>query len=303
MTRFLTLLLVFAFAACSNGSEKATATASAKTVSQTEKVTSSDFGGLALYTLRDNMAGEPREVLQQVKEMGYAYVEAAGYNEGLFYGMEPTEFRGYLEEVGLVGLSTHMSGTTPENVEQRVNDAKEAGFTYYVIPVPPMGAFNYDQETKSMSMTQDVETVMENINMIAERCAEAGLKCLYHNHDFEFREGADGIVPIDYFLENSDPEILNFQMDLYWVTKADADPVEYFERFEGRFHGWHVKDMDEKGRFAPVGEGTIDFARILEMEEQSGMKFYLVEQDICFNHDPMEAVEMSHEGLKKFGFK
>ena len=304
MTRlFSLLLLLFAFAACSDGAEKATESATAKSKEIASKVMSTDFGGLALYTLRDTMGSKPREVLQAVKDLGYAYVEAAGYKEGKFYGMSPTEFKGYLDEVGLVGLSTHMAGTNPDNIDQRIADSKEAGFTYFVIPIPPMGAFNYDQATQSMSMTQGVRTVMENINMIAGKVSAAGLKCLYHNHDFEFRKDADGIVPIEYFLENSDPEKLNFQMDLYWVTKADADPVDYFNRYEGRFHGWHVKDMDKEGRFAPVGEGTIDFGRILAEKDKSGMKFYLVEQDVCFNHGPMEAVAISHKGLDKFGFK
>ncbi|MFK8056385.1 MAG: sugar phosphate isomerase/epimerase family protein [Saprospiraceae bacterium] len=302
MTRYFSLLLfVLAFAACSTGEGEKTA--SAKTETTPATVTSTDFGGLALYTLRDTMAGEPREVLQAVKDLGYAYVEAAGYKDGMFYGMSPAEFKGYLNEVGLEGVSTHMVGTTPENIDQMVADAKAAGFTYFVIPIPPMGAFNYDNETQSMSMTQDAKTVMANINMVAEKCAAAGLKCLYHNHDFEFVAGADGIVPIKYFLENSDPAILNFQMDMFWVTKAEADPVAYFDEYPGRFHGWHVKDMDEQGRFAPVGEGTIDFARILAGKEKSGMKFYLVEQDQTFELDPMEAVKISHKGLGKFGFK
>jgi len=299
---FSLLLLLFAFAACSSGDEKTTATETA-TEDAPAKLTSADFGGLALYTLRDTMAGAPKEVLQEVKDMGYAYVEAAGYKDGKFYGMSPAEFKGYLDEVGLVGLSTHMAGATPENIDQMVADAKAAGFTYFVIPIPPMGAFNFDQATMSMSMTQGVRTVMSNINMIADKVSAVGLKCLYHNHDFEFKPDADGIVPIEYFLENGDPSKLNFQMDLYWVTKAEADPVAYFDKYPGRFHGWHVKDMDEQGRFAPVGEGTIDFGRILAAQEKSGMKFYLVEQDMTFELDPMEAVKISHKGLGKFGFE
>ncbi len=93
-------------------------------------------------------------------------------------------------------------------------------------------------------------------------------------------------------------------MDLYWVTKAGADPVAYFEKYPGRFILWHVKDMDKQGRFAPVGEGTIDFARILAKKELSGMKYYIVEQDMTFDGmQAMQAVEISHKGLKKFGFK
>jgi sugar phosphate isomerase/epimerase len=190
-----------------------------------------------------------------------------------------------------------------ENIDQMIADVKAAGFTYFVLPVPPMGAFSVDPETRVLSMNQTPETVMANINMIAEKCTAAGLQCLYHNHDFEFKADENGVVPIDYFIENSNPEHLNFQMDLYWVTKAGADPLAYFDRVPGRWKGWHVKDMDDQGRFAPVGEGHIDFKRILAAKEKAGMEFYLVEQDRCYNHTSLEAIAISHKGLKEIGFE
>ncbi|MEK9613712.1 MAG: sugar phosphate isomerase/epimerase, partial [Flavobacteriaceae bacterium] len=96
---------------------------------------------------------------------------------------------------------------------------------------------------------------------------------------------------------------VNFQMDLFWVTKAGADPLAYFEKYPGRFKIWHVKDMDVEGKFAPVGMGTIDFAKILAQKEQSGMQYYMVEQDQSFDKTPLEVIKISHEGIKKFGFK
>ncbi len=92
-------------------------------------------------------------------------------------------------------------------------------------------------------------------------------------------------------------------MNLYWVTKAGADPVAYFKKYPGRFKEWYVKDMDAQGRFAPVGEGTIDFKRILEEKKLSGMKYYFVEQDQTFTMEPLEAIKVSHESLKEIGFK
>lgn len=91
-------------------------------------------------------------------------------------------------------------------------------------------------------------------------------------------------------------------MDLYWVTKAGADPVAYFEKYPGRFKIWHVKDMDDQGRFAPVGNGTIDFKRILGKKELSGMKYYMVEQDQTFTMKPLEAIKISQERIKEIGF-
>ena len=105
-------------------------------------------------------------------------------------------------------------------------------------------------------------------------------------------------------MENTDPAYVNFQVDLYWVVKAGADPIAYMEKYPGRYTVWHIKDMDDQGRFAPVGTGTIDFAKILKKKEVAGMKYYIVEQDRTFDDmKPLEAIEISHEGLKKFGFK
>lgn len=261
------------------------------------------FGGLALYTLREEMAAEPKEVLRKVADIGYAYVEAAGYEAGKFYGMEPEAFKNHLKELGLVPLSSHHSGITFENADQTIADVKAVGFEYLVIPIPPMGLFQVDPETKAMGMTGGVENLTQIINTIAEKCHAAGLKLLYHNHDFELRADEAGIVPLDYLLEHTDPNLVNFELDLYWAVKAGADPVAYFEKYPGRFKIWHVKDMDEQGRFAPVGQGTIDFARILAAKDQAGMEHYFVEQDQTFDLQPLEAIAVSREGLAKFGFR
>lgn len=262
------------------------------------------FGGLALYTVRDAMESDAKTTLQAVADAGYSYLEAAGYNDGKFYNMTPGDFKKLLNQLGLKPVSSHQSTVTMENADAMIADVKAAGFKYFVIPVPPMGLFNFDRETRTMSMTGGAANLAEIVNTLGKKCHAAGLELLYHNHDFEFQKDSDGIVPIDYLLEHCDPKYVNFQMDLYWVTKAGADPVAYFEKYPGRFKIWHVKDMDERGRFAPVGNGNINFARILENKKLSGMKYYMVEQDMTFDGlKPLEAMKISHEGLRKIGFK
>ena len=262
------------------------------------------FGGLALYTVRDDMTTNAKATLLAVAEAGYKNIEAAGYKDGKFYNMTPADFKKLLQEFGLNPISTHQGSVTMENADAMIADVKAAGFKYFVIPVPPMGLFNFDRETRTMSMTGGAANLAEIVTTLGKKCQAAGLELLYHNHDFEFQKDSDGIVPIDYLLEHCDPKYVNFQMDLYWVTKAGADPVAYFEKYPGRFKIWHVKDMDEQGRFAPVGKGKIDFARILENKKLSGMKYYMVEQDMTFDGlKPIEAMKISHEGLRKIGFK
>lgn len=261
------------------------------------------FGGLALYTVRDAMGGDARATLKAVADAGYRNVEAAGYEEGKFYNMSPEDFKSVLMGLGLTPISSHQASVTLDNADAMMADVKAAGFEYFVVPVPPMGMFEFNMEKKTMRMNGTAEELAEILDTLGEKANAAGLKLLYHNHDFEFKKNANGIVLIDYLLENCKPQFVNFQMDLYWVTKAGADPVAYFEKYPGRFKIWHVKDMDEEGRFAPVGNGTIDFARILAQKDLSGMRYYMVEQDATFNHQPLEVIKISHKGLKKFGFE
>jgi sugar phosphate isomerase/epimerase len=263
----------------------------------------SKFGGLALYTVRDAMNADAKGTLQKVADAGYKNIEAAGYADGKFYNMTPTDFKALLNEMKLTPISTHQGSVTMENADAMIADVKTAGFKYFVIPVPPMGMFTVDRESNTRGMNGSIEELADVLTTLGKKCEQAGLKLLYHNHDFEYKKDENGQAPIDYLLENTDPKYVNFQMDLYWVTKAGADPVTYFKKYPGRFKAWHVKDMDEQGRFAPVGTGTIDFKRILAEKKLSGMKYYFVEQDQTFNMEPEEAIKVSHKGLKEIGFK
>lgn len=262
------------------------------------------MGGLALYTVRDAMGEDAKATLKAVAEAGYKNIEAAGYADGKFYNMSPEEFKSVLNDLDLTPISTHQGTVTLENAEGMMADVKAAGFEYFVIPVPPMGLFKFNPENRTMGMKGGVENLANILSDLGKKAQQAGLKLLYHNHDFEFMKNEDGVVPIDYLLENTDPEIVNFQMDLFWVTKAGADPLAYFEKYPGRFKIWHVKDMDKQGRFAPVGQGKIDFARILANKKVSGMKYYMVEQDMTFDGlQPLDAIKISHKGIKQIGFK
>jgi sugar phosphate isomerase/epimerase len=128
---------------------------------------------------------------------------------------------------------------------------------------------------------EDYKRHIETWNKFSEVCKEVGIQFAYHNHDFEFIT-FDGETekPYEMIMRETDPDLVKFEMDLYWVKKADEDPVEWFKKEPGRFHLWHVKDMYPEDRFfAPVGKGDTDFKRIFEQRETSGMKYFFVEQD------------------------
>ena len=301
---YLLALLIISFS-CSQPENQESESKESKSLGE-EKVEDPEvrYGGATLYTVRDYMYKNPDSTLQVMSDIGYKYIEeAVGYKDGTFFGWTPEEFKSKLASLDLVPISTHQGGITLQNADTIIADAVAVGFEYLVIPIPPMGHFRYYQETQSMGMSDSVEFVTDVLNEIGKKCTAAGIKLLYHNHDFEFRPNAAGIVPIEYFLENTDPEHVNFQMDLFWVTKAEANPLTYFEKYPGRFKIWHVKDMDVEGNFAPVGRGTINFGKILAQKELSGMEYYVVEQDQTYDLDPLEAIKISYAGLKKFGFK
>lgn len=262
-----------------------------------------NFGGLALYTLRDNMDSDVESTLQQVGDIGYAYVEAAGYSDGKFYGMEPADFKALLKSKGLKPISTHQRVMDMDETDAMVAAVKEAGFIYFVVPSPPRSLVEVDRETRTMKMKGSLDDFANFLTELGKKCEKEGIQLLYHNHDMELKTDENGDKPLDYLLEHTDPKYVNFQMDLFWMTRANADPVAYFEKYPGRFKSWHVKDMDLEDRFAPVGQGKIDFKRILAHKEESGMQHFFVEQDRVFDGmEPMDAIKISHKGLGQFGF-
>ena len=253
--------------------------------------------GVQLYTVRDLMASDPKGTLKKIADMGYKKVEAAGYNEGLFYGMKPAEFKKVLKDLGLKMPSSHYSsgisnleriGTLSNGWEKVVQDAKEADIDYMVL------AYLTEEERRSLD---DYKKVAELLNKAGEICEKHNIQLGYHNHDFEFQT-IDGEVPYDILLKEVSPDLLVMELDLYWTAKAGFDPVKLFNEHPGRFPLWHVKDMDTAGNFSEVGTGVIDFKSIFAAKEKAGMKHFYVEQDKTVR-PPLESIKISYDNLKE----
>ncbi|MBW6460831.1 MAG: sugar phosphate isomerase/epimerase [Bacteroidales bacterium] len=243
--------------------------------------------GLQLYTIRDAMKADTRSTLEEVSRIGYTWLEAAGYADGQFYGMSPKEFNQLVTDLGMELVSSH--ATFNKESQQPVIDAHaEAGVKYLVYPVMPIP----EKETAG-----DFKRAAQRLNEIGEACAKAGICFGYHNHAFEFERFEDQ-TGYDILLNETDPALVFFQADLYWIVYAGIDPEDYFNLHPGRFEHWHVKDMEDSPErsFAEVGEGVIDFEKIFKMKDLSGMKYFFVEQDAC-KRDPMESIFISYENL------
>jgi sugar phosphate isomerase/epimerase len=253
------------------------------------------FIGLQLYSLRDLMKTQPSETVQKVGEMGYAFVEAAGYNDGKFYGMDPLEFKNLVEESEMVFLGSHTGQDLPDSAnwentmkwwDQCIAAHKEAGVEYIVQPW--MGGAGYGS-------LDGLKKYCDYFNAVGEKCNLAGLKFGYHNHDKEFTE-LEGEVIYDFMLKNTDPAKVMFQIDLYWAIEGNADPLAYFEKYPGRFWLWHVKDEKEVG-----ASGNIDFEKIWTGKEKAGVKYFIVEQE-AYDYEPLESVKMSLDYLLEADF-
>ena len=246
--------------------------------------------GLQLWSVRSDMADDPVATIQQVGEIGYDFVEAAGYSDGKFYGMKPIEFKKVLNENGLEFLSSHTGQDLPddENWEQTMQwwetciDAHaKAGVKYIVQP---------SMDERGYGSLKDLKHYCDYFNTVGEMCAQKGIKFGYHNHDKEF-ETVDGVTRFDYMLQNTDPDNVFFQLDLYWITVGGKDPVDYFEEYPERFTLWHVKDEKELGE-----SGMMDFEPIFAKAEKSGMKHIIVEVE-RYSYEPLVSVEKSYNFL------
>ncbi len=242
--------------------------------------------GLILYTVRNEMEKDAEATLDRIAEIGYNWLEAASYADGKFYGKKPADFRKMIESRGMKLISSH-NGLNRNNLNEVTGAAAEAGLQYLVIPSLPHNWMN--------SVDALMETA-EFMNTAGEKCREYGMKLGFHNHWTEF-ETVEGQLPYDVFLNNTEPGLVTFQLDLAWVTRSGNDPVEYFEKFPGRFELWHVKDLSEEKEDTTLGEGTMDFTQIFEKASTAGMKYFFVEQDNCRTHTPLESIEISRNYL------
>jgi sugar phosphate isomerase/epimerase len=112
-----------------------------------------------------------------------------------------------------------------------------------------------------------------------EQCKKSGLLFGYHNHESEF-ETVDGQVLYDVMLNRVQPGLVHMEMDLGWVIAAGKNPLEYFEKYPGRFPLWHLKDMNvAEKKSVEFGKGSVDIIGLLNHSRQAGLKYYFIEQE------------------------
>ena len=242
--------------------------------------------GVQLYTVRSLLDEDFEGTLEAIAEIGFQQVEFFNY-----FGRQPQEVRGILDELSLETPAAHFPWQAiKENHEAVIETALAVGHRYVLLAwFPP-------EERSTISQYQELAALC---NRVGRACTSAGLRFAYHNHDFEF-QAIDGQVPFDLLLNETDPDHVEFEIDLYWIVNGGCDPLAYFEAHPGRFTLCHVKDMAEGESMADVGAGRIDFATIFAKGEQAGLRYFFVEHDEP--EDPLASIEASFNYLKRLRF-
>ncbi len=248
--------------------------------------------GLELYTVRELFAKDPARTMKQVAAIGYKEVEVTP-------GLKPATLHADLRAAGLTAPSSYV--VLPKNLDEwkkSVDLAHRYGVRYMIVG---------DNPRLSAEAWKRRADFFNQCGRISRR---AGIQFCYHAHFHEF-ERVDGTTGYDIMLTHCRPQLLQMEMDIFWVTYAGADPLHYWRKYPGRFPLLHIKDL-RKGvhinprvgppangpnPFAPVGQGRIDWPKIFAHVKEAGVKHIYVEQDRC-TLPPLKAVTISYKYLR-----
>ncbi|HVU98712.1 MAG TPA: sugar phosphate isomerase/epimerase [Puia sp.] len=254
--------------------------------------------GIQLYSLRDQLPANPRDVIQKVARAGYVEVETFGLNKTTgFWGLSPKQFGEVLKVNGLRTPSGHYDmnqffGTrSRENLDIYIAAAHVLGQEYIIVP---------SLQEQFIRTESDFKKVADNMNAIAAILKKEGLKLGYHNHNFEWK-AVDGTTFYDTLVKNTDPGLVYLEMDMYWVVRAGQDPAVLFGKYKNRFRLIHIKDMDKTNPAinTEVGKGSIDYKGLIPKAEAAGVRHFLMEQENFTNIDPYVSIKESADYIKK----
>ncbi|WP_409966784.1 Inosose dehydratase [Mycovorax composti] len=239
--------------------------------------------GIQLYSLRDDLPKDPKGVLKQLASFGYKEIESYEGPQGMFWGLGHKGFKQYMDSLRLTIVSSHCDHT--KDFEKKAAQAGEIGMKYLICSwVSPQRSLD------------DYKKIADEFNKAGEICRKNGLRFAYHNHDYSFRQ-QNNQFPQDILMEHTDPALVDFEMDMYWVVAAGQNPVEWMKRYRWRFKLCHIKDRKKNARpngddnnSCIVGTGSIDFKTILGEAKNLGMQYYILEQE-AYEKAPLDCVK------------
>jgi sugar phosphate isomerase/epimerase len=244
-----------------------------------------------LYTVRDftQTPAEIEKTLKKVKKIGYNAVQISGFGP-----IEPENLKDLVDEIGLEICATHIGFDRLKNdldnviKEHKLWNCKQVGLG--IMP---------EEYRKS---AESIRKFLQEIAPIAKKLKENGLQFIYHNHNVEFAKYGPK-TGMDILLEESDPEFFDFEIDTYWIQAGGANPVEWIRKVKNRMDVVHFKDMTVKGwdpQMAEIGEGNLNWPKIIKACRENNVEWACVEQDVC-QRNPFESLAISLHNLKGMG--
>lgn len=248
--------------------------------------------GVQLYTVRDQAEKDLPGVLKVIHEIGYQEVEPY-WN---IYNHPAKELKQMIADHGLTVPSGHFDY---DKVDTGFDYAQELGVKYMICPI---------LDESMWSSLDNYKKVAGNLNKWGAEAEKRGMKFGFHNHNYEFKQlgNSNGWNTL---LSRTDPKLVVFEMDCYWVTQAGLDPVKMMNQHADRIRLLHLKDR--KAGFPPsqwkdkaaehfteVGNGTLDWKAILAAAQKNKIDHMYVEQDFC-ERPPLESLKISYNNLEK----
>jgi len=246
--------------------------------------------GLQLWTIREDMARDPRGTLTQVASFGYKQVEGFEGPKGIFWGMKNTEFKKLMDDLGMTFIASHCD--INKDFDRKASEAAEIGMKYLICP--------YLGPQKSID---DFKRFAATFNERGATCKKNGIRFGYHNHDYGFIP-LQGQLPQHILMDNTDKDLVDFEMDIYWVVTAGQDPMAWFNQYPDRFRLGHVKDRrkgapaTERDASVVLGTGSIDFNKLLADAQKKGLRYFIVEQELYEGTTPIEAARADAAYMK-----
>jgi sugar phosphate isomerase/epimerase len=241
--------------------------------------------GLQLWSIKQALYKDTLGVLKQVAANGYKKIEGFDGDLGLFWGMKNTEFKKVMDDLGMNMVSSHCDNTNDfKSFELKVTQAAEIGVKYLICP------------HKGAQPTIDhYKKFADEFNTCGAIAKKHGIRFAYHNHDYSFVP-MNGIVPQDVMMKNTDPSIVDFEMDLYWTRVAKVNPLAYMDQFPNRFKLVHVKDLVKANtpdghESCVIGKGTIDYKSLLPEVAKRGVQHMFVEQEAYTGTNELDAAK------------
>lgn len=263
-----------------------------ETVLKPTKLTLEKFG-IQIYSVKEDMALDPKATLSSLAGFGYRQLEGFDGGKGILWGMQPEEFVSLLNEANTKMIASHCN--VFENLETQAEQAAAVGMEYLICPwIGPQKTLD---EYRKMAL---------EFNQIGEKLKAFGLKFAYHNHDYTFVQ-LEGQLPQDLLMNETDPELVDFEMDMYWVHVAGINPADYLAKYPNRFRLCHVKDAspgpgDPHQRGVLLGNGEISYGELISKSQTLGMDYFIVEQEQFPSGTPMEAAKANATYLASLTF-